>query len=204
MRGHKITPDVKKSIADLYCKELLSLAEVSKRLNVSPITVRNQLLNQNIKIRSVSEGTSIKWLNPLFRENQIQKRTGKPSGAKGKNWKYKEILKRPNSQGEKSHFWKGGVTKLNKQIRNLVEYKNWRFSVFSRDDFTCQHCKKTKSKYVQIHADHIVSLARIILKENIKNTNDALRCSILWDLDNGRTLCIDCHKKTDSWLNNRL
>lgn len=26
-----------------------------------------------------------------------------------------------------------------------------------------------------------------------------LFCEELWDLNNGRTLCIDCHKKTETW-----
>ena len=55
-----------------------------------------------------------------------------------KPWNYGK--KFPEYSGENSHLWKGGVTKLNMQIRSLQEYRNWRRQVFERDDYTCQHC----------------------------------------------------------------
>ena len=33
--------------------------------------------------------------------------------------------------------WKGGLTDINKQIRNSVEYNIWRKSVYARDNWTC-------------------------------------------------------------------
>ena len=35
--------------------------------------------------------------------------------------------------------------------------------------------------------------AKIIEENNIKTLGEALGCDELWDLGNGRTLCIDCH-----------
>lgn len=34
---------------------------------------------------------------------------------------------------------------------------------------------------------------------NITTINEAIDCKELWDVDNGRVLCIPCHKKTDSY-----
>ncbi len=88
----------------------------------------------------------------------------------------------PAVAGEKSHFWKGGVTPKHRAIRTSLRYRLWRTSVFERDDFTCQICK---ARGVQLQADHIKPFA----------TFPALR----FDIDNGRTLCVSCHRKTDTY-----
>lgn len=84
---------------------------------------------------------------------------------------------------EKNHFWKGGITEQNKRERNRFEYTLWRESVFARDDYTCQCCG---ARGVHLHADHIKPFAYF----------PELRL----DLDNGRSLCVPCHKLTDSFL----
>lgn len=33
-----------------------------------------------------------------------------------------------------------------------------------------------------------------------KNNEDALMCEEFWNLNNGRTLCKNCHKLTDNYL----
>lgn len=90
--------------------------------------------------------------------------------------------------GEKSRFWKGGVAKINKSERQLametIEYKYWRQSVFIRDDYTCQECSERGGK---LNADHIKSWAEYP--------------ELRYDLNNGRTLCEKCHRKTDSYGN---
>ena len=90
-------------------------------------------------------------------------------------------------RGEKSHFWKGGITNEYRNIRNSLEHELWRESVFKRDDRTCVQCgfKSKKVKPADIHADHIKSFADY----------PELRLAI----DNGRTLCVSCHRKTDTW-----
>lgn len=64
-----------------------------------------------------------------------------------------------------------------------MDYKLWREAVFKRDNYTCRFCKRPKGGNLQ--ADHIKPFA--IYPE--------LRLSI----DNGRTLCGECHKKTDTF-----
>ena len=47
-----------------------------------------------------------------------------------------------------------------------------------------------------IIASVVFIVAKKILKENkIDTVEKAQKCSELWDLSNGRTLCVDCHKK---------
>lgn len=79
--------------------------------------------------------------------------------------------------GENNNKWKGGITTENEKIRKSDEYKNWRTSVFERDNFTCQCCNDNSGRNLQAH--HI---------ENFTNNED-LRFSI----NNGITLCENCH-----------
>jgi len=85
------------------------------------------------------------------------------------------------------NLWKGGITPANLIIRQSLEYKLWRESVFQRDNWTCIWCgsKSVKEKRVILHADHIKPFCDY----------PELRFAI----DNGRTLCVDCHKKTDTF-----
>lgn len=85
--------------------------------------------------------------------------------------------------GEKSNFWKGGITKSNLLIRMSMESKLWRQSVFERDNYTCIWCGDNKGG--NLEADHIKPFA--------------LFPELRFVIDNGRTLCKDCHKKTDTW-----
>lgn len=88
----------------------------------------------------------------------------------------------PWNRGENHPNWQGGITPLNFKIRNSLEMKEWRRQVFKRDDFTCRLCKKRGGK---LHADHIVPFAIAPL--------------LRFDLKNGRTLCVSCHRQTDTW-----
>lgn len=100
--------------------------------------------------------------------------------------------------GNKSPHWKGGITPLNKKIRNSLEYKQWRSCIFQRDKWTCQTCGK-RGCYLEAH--HIKSLAEILKDNNIKTLGEALNCDELWNIDNGVTLCEECHKLTDNYKN---
>lgn len=98
---------------------------------------------------------------------------------------------------------KGGITPLNNHIRQIFKYRQWRSDVFTRDNFTCQECGQRGGK---IQADHIESFALIIQKYNIRTLNEAENCEELWNINNGRTLCIPCHKLTENFAgrNNSL
>lgn len=86
--------------------------------------------------------------------------------------------------GDKHYNWKGG--KKNwlwiDKIYKSVEYNDWRTNVFVRDNFTCVLCKETGKR---IQADHIAP--------------KCLYPELMFSLDNGRTLCDDCHKQTPTY-----
>jgi len=79
-------------------------------------------------------------------------------------------------RGDQSPLWKGGARKERKIAMGRYEYKEWRTSVFKRDNYTCVICG-AKGGYLE--ADHIKPWALY----------EALR----YEVDNGRTLCKTCH-----------
>ena len=79
--------------------------------------------------------------------------------------------------------WQGGKTPICKTIRKSMEYKLWRKAVFERDKYTCVWCGNNKSG--NLEADHIKPFA--------------LFPELRFAIDNGRTLCRDCHRKTSSY-----
>lgn len=87
-----------------------------------------------------------------------------------------------NKSGENHYNWQGGITPSYLKLRNSIEYKNWRETVFKRDNWTCQMCKVRGGK---VQADHIKPFS--------------LYPSLSLDIDNGRTLCVACHKTTDTF-----
>jgi hypothetical protein len=92
--------------------------------------------------------------------------------------------------------WNKGIgtsTSLQAKIRSLFKYRQWRSDVFTRDNFTCQECGH-RGRWIEAH--HIRRLREILIGNKIKNIYDADGCEELWDINNGQTLCINCHKKT--------
>jgi hypothetical protein len=85
-------------------------------------------------------------------------------------------------QGARNPNWKGGIAEQNQQFRKTPEYKQWRITVFERDNYTCQECK---TRGGNLNADHIMPFA------------DYPKLRL--DIDNGRTLCVTCHRLTPSW-----
>ena len=70
-----------------------------------------------------------------------------------------------------------------------IVYDEWRMAVWKRDNFTCQHCKKTANELkklgIKINADHIKPYCNYP--------------ELRYELSNGRTLCMPCHKKTPTY-----
>jgi hypothetical protein len=94
-------------------------------------------------------------------------------------------------KGEHCWNWKGGITPLQFKIRNSHKYRLWRSDVFTRDNFTCVICN-TRGGSLEAH--HIKFFSIIIKENNINSLEEALNCEELWNINNGITLCLCCHK----------
>jgi|ERR1035437_4369587 hypothetical protein len=96
-------------------------------------------------------------------------------------------FKKGQYSNENHRCWKGGITPINEKIRKSVEYKLWREVVFKRDNYTCIWCgaKSGNGEAIILNADHIKRFSQY----------PELRLAI----DNGRTLCEDCHRTTENY-----
>lgn len=90
---------------------------------------------------------------------------------------------RPELVGKNNPNWRGGTTSSALKIRHSLEYKIWRRAVFERDNYTCIWCGQRGGK---LCADHIKPFS--------------LFPELRFAIDNGRTLCWECHQKTDTFL----
>ena len=101
----------------------------------------------------------------------------------GRHSSLKTEFKSKNMEGKKHWNWKGGISPLNCRIRASKEYKLWRTTVFERDNYTCIFCKTRNGngKKIILNADHIKPFCDY----------PKLRFAI----DNGTTLCRECHNK---------
>ena len=72
--------------------------------------------------------------------------------------------------------WKGGVSSENKIIRSSKEIKKWRIKVFERDKYTCQKCFRIGRG---LNAHHVKPFSMFP--------------ELRFDINNGLTLCKNCH-----------
>ena len=83
---------------------------------------------------------------------------------------------------EQANNWQGGKIKERKMLMNRDEYKQLRITTFKRDGFKCVLCFSNKN----IQMDHIKEWCNYP--------------ELRFDINNCRTLCLSCHKKTDNYL----
>ena len=99
--------------------------------------------------------------------------------------------------GKKSANWRGGITPLRIIIRESKKYEHWRKSIYERDNYTCVLCKKYGGV---MHVDHFpITFSSILRIYKISTLLEAVACNKLWDMNNGRVLCLDCHRNTETW-----
>lgn len=83
-------------------------------------------------------------------------------------------------KGEKHYNWQGGITEINHTLRHNIDYRLWREAIFKRDSYTCKQCGDSRGRNLNAH--HIKPFS--------------LFPEVRFAIDNGITLCIECHRKT--------
>ena len=166
------------------CKNLSRINKLSGNL---PPSTKGKIMGEEQKKR-ISISNKIAYSDPTKRLAISMRKLGKPF---------------PYIKGDKNTNWKGGITPLSRVIRTLLEYKNWRRTVFERDNYVCLWCgaKSGNGKRVILHTDHIKPLSVILGEYSIRILDDAIKCKELWDTNNGRTLCVNCHRLTKTYKN---
>jgi hypothetical protein len=119
--------------------------------------------------------------------------------------KHRQYVENRDFFGSGNPAYKGGITELHFLVRCLENTNIWRTSIFKRDNYTCRECGKTKC-YLEAH--HIKEF-NIIFQEFLQLYNQfspiedketlvrlAITYEPFWDVNNGKTLCKDCHNKT--------
>lgn len=110
----------------------------------------------------------------------------KTGGRKGVplNKKSKKLMSEKMSGKANPMFINGCSKRRKDEYENDYKISDWRKAIFKRDDYTCQICFKKGGK---LNADHIKTWSEY---PNLR-----------FELSNGRTLCVDCHKDvTSKWL----
>ncbi len=178
-QGHKIciSCDIEflaKSGSRKKCEHCCKCEECNKKLRYSHQRFCNNSCagkwkyKTSLKVKEVIQQGRLLSYTPEARQKIVDAHTGKP---------------KLSMRGEKNPNWKGGTYGNERHIlMGRIEYKNWRSSVFERDNYTCQHCSKRGGN---LEADHIIPY--------IQDKSKVL------DINNGRTLCQSCHKKTNTW-----
>jgi hypothetical protein len=168
-RPYKISEQDRLDICKKY-QEGLNTSELSEMYCIAVVSIRKLLIKNNVQIRSKKESKQLDSFKDKIR-------------------------------GENNWAWKGGVTKLKNKIRMLPEYAIWRTKVYERDNYTCCNCGKrcSKGNKIILNCDHIIPLSQIVEEYNITSIEEATSCQLLWDTENGRTLCYDCHLETETY-----
>ena len=107
---------------------------------------------------------------------------GIPNLAKGRSGSINALYRKGYMErGIANPNWVGdsGLTHRNALIRVSIEFREWRQSVFARDNFTCRECGIRGG---DLESHHIKSFAQYP--------------ELRFEVDNGLTLCVDCHRET--------
>lgn len=206
MSNNKNIPDWEQVeiICDLY-RSGQSANQIAKLFGRSKVYVYRRLRLGNVSMRgpfecqkgiSRNKGTNNPMygktgsLNPMYgvdRTEIAKKYSGVLHPMYGKRGKLSPSWKPPEQR--RSH--------INIALRSSKHYSEWRLSIFNRDNFTCQFCGDSKGG--NLNVDHIKQFALILKEHKIQTLEQGFQCQELWDSDNARTLCVPCHKSTETY-----
>jgi hypothetical protein len=170
---------IEKRIAPLRGRKRPPFSEEWKK-NISKGSMGKKLSEETKK--KLSETHKGKMPKFIPKNGVLFKRGFTPWNKNKKETRIEVIKKMSEKQkGNKSYLWKGGISLENKRIRHGFEFRLWRESVFTRDNFACKKCgiESGCGYKIYLHPHHILNFAQF----------PELRFAI----DNGITFCDECH-----------
>lgn len=122
--------------------------------------------------------------NPFYGKKHTEESRRRQSAAKkGKKQALEQrIAQSARMQGVPLEKWQGFASSEAERLANSIEWKTWRNAVFTRDNWTCQCCGENGGR---LHPHHIKP----------RSTSPETTFSP----ENGITLCVRCHRETDSY-----
>ena len=216
MKGNKISQETRKKISEsltgikrkpLTEEHKRKISEFQKGRTVS-LATKQKIKESILKNKGFGKWMIGKKLSEETKRKQSEALKFVPKSEEHKKNMSKsktlELRKQVSERmkGSNAPNWKGGITSIHEKLRHCLEYKFWREAVFKRDNWTCIECENKRGGNLEPH--HIISfssiLAKIRFQYGVENFyENALKDKLLWDINNGKTLCIDCHKKTNNY-----
>ena len=222
------TESDEQEIVKLYTVDGLSANKISEMLGTDHSTIIRILKKNHIKTRTMQEaqfqlnGINVDqrfydsdWLrNKHWTENMTCKEIGEIFGVEAgtirRQMQKLGVPTKTNSEskiglmsGDKHHNWQGGITELDKLLREYF-HTNQVPKIAKRDNYTCQLCGKTNTV---LHVHHIIHFSDIVKEicsehkdlkasdpqDRQKLYNIIVKDERFLDEDNLITYCKDCH-----------
>ena len=114
---------------------------------------------------------------------------------------------------ENNGRWRGGKIPITVTIRGLEEGVKWRASIFQRDNYTCQQCLRRGASLEAHHKKPFALIFKEFLQKysqfsQYEDKETLIRLSTsypdFWDINNGQTLCKECHKRESKRQKERI
>lgn len=193
-------------------KEKMSQAKLGKTMSPEFCQKRSEIMHERWKDPMFQKEMSEKHLganNPNFGKTISDEQRHRLSvWGKGRTDGIVEILRAANlgkaksemtkakisaaNSGDKCYNWKGGITPVYRHIRGHSKYKEWCHALLEKHDYTDTF---THKKGGRLSCHHIIPVNMLIRMYNIQTIEEAVQCSLIWDLNNGIVLLKSAHDR---------
>lgn len=204
---------------DLYINQNLSYRQISEKINIDKNAIYYWLKKYEIQLRPIKLFTKGHKINLNKKKtNETKRKISKAHKGKKLSIETKQKISHTKiitkcHRGENNSNWQGGISSLRDLIRQSSNSINWRKQVFIRDNYTCQECGQ-HGGFLEVHHNNesfnqifhdFLNLYNYLspIHDKVKLLELALEHRPFWDINNGLTLCKDCHKNTKINVNYR-
>lgn len=176
-RKFKIKESVEKTYGENNVFKVPAVKNKISETNIKKYGCANPFASDEIKAKIVKTNISKYGTKNPIQSSKVQE---KVKATCRERYGVDYFIQTQHFAGADSPVWKGGVARQRSE-RFTYDYRKWRTLVYQRDGYTCQCCgaHSHKGRTVDLNAHHIF------------NWSDYPE--LRYDIDNGITLCEDCH-----------